>query len=315
VPSGQTTATLCYDADFYPFGAERTYTNTCSQNYKFTGKERDPESNLDDFGVRYYASNMGRFMSADSPFADQHPDEPQSWNLYSYATNNPLHYIDSNGRVKEDANGNVVFDKTSSGTFPFMNNAPVTLGNGQAGTITITWKADFGTIYADDGTKIQASKATSDMSVVVHDENGKVVQQGGSEVLGNGYSDSADCHGTTFANGQVWIDNDQVPALIKGDGYEQTTKPGPGDVGVFTKTGDLSTTVHSVKVDQVDSKTGKVEEVTSKGGITPKVETTPEKAWNDPAQLQYYKQPKKAVHPNPDYAGMSGGCYAEDEWY
>jgi len=36
------TGAVCYDADFTPFGAERTYTNTCTQNaYKFEGKERD----------------------------------------------------------------------------------------------------------------------------------------------------------------------------------------------------------------------------------------------------------------------------------
>ena len=32
---------------------------------KFTGKERDTESNLDEFGARYYASTMGRFMTPD----------------------------------------------------------------------------------------------------------------------------------------------------------------------------------------------------------------------------------------------------------
>ncbi len=34
-------------------------------NYKFTGKECDPESNLDNFEARYYASAMGRFMQSD----------------------------------------------------------------------------------------------------------------------------------------------------------------------------------------------------------------------------------------------------------
>ena len=66
VPSGQNTATMCYDADFEPFGGEHAYTNSCSQNYKFTGKERDSESNLDNFGARYYASTTGRFMIPDA---------------------------------------------------------------------------------------------------------------------------------------------------------------------------------------------------------------------------------------------------------
>jgi hypothetical protein len=30
--------------------------------YKFAGKERDSESGLDNFGARYDASSLGRFM-------------------------------------------------------------------------------------------------------------------------------------------------------------------------------------------------------------------------------------------------------------
>ena len=63
VQAGQTS--LCYDGDFYPFGGERIITNTCSQNYKFEGKERDTETGNDDFGARYYTSRLGRWLSAD----------------------------------------------------------------------------------------------------------------------------------------------------------------------------------------------------------------------------------------------------------
>lgn len=62
VQAGQTTP--CYDGDFYPFGGERVITNTCSQNYKFEGKKRDPETGSDDFGARYYSSRLGRWLSA-----------------------------------------------------------------------------------------------------------------------------------------------------------------------------------------------------------------------------------------------------------
>ncbi len=33
--------------------------------HKFTGKERDSESGLDNFGARYNSSTMGRFMTPD----------------------------------------------------------------------------------------------------------------------------------------------------------------------------------------------------------------------------------------------------------
>ena len=95
VQAGQTSP--CYDADFDPFGGEHVVTNTCPQNYKFTGKERDAESGLDDLGARYYSSQYGRFMSGDLVFADQHVADPQSWNLYTYVRNRPLGYIDPTG--------------------------------------------------------------------------------------------------------------------------------------------------------------------------------------------------------------------------
>ena len=63
-----------------------------------TGKERDTESGNDYFEARYYGSSMGRFMSPDpSGLLAQHPEDPQSWNLYVYARNNPLIYLDPNG--------------------------------------------------------------------------------------------------------------------------------------------------------------------------------------------------------------------------
>jgi RHS repeat-associated protein len=86
------------ETDYYPYGGE--YPPFCStisdQKFKFTGKERDSETGLDYFGARYYGSNMGRMLSPDSG-VDQHPDDPQSWNLYAYARNNPIVLVDPTG--------------------------------------------------------------------------------------------------------------------------------------------------------------------------------------------------------------------------
>ncbi len=80
-----------------PFGELLTSLSGDATEKHFTGKERDTESGLDYFGARYYGSNMGRFMSPDHPLIDQHPENPQSWNLYAYARNNPLINIDPTG--------------------------------------------------------------------------------------------------------------------------------------------------------------------------------------------------------------------------
>jgi len=62
-----------------------------------TGKERDSESGLDNFGARYNASSLGRFMSPDPLMASATVYNPQTWNRYTYALNNPLKFIDPDG--------------------------------------------------------------------------------------------------------------------------------------------------------------------------------------------------------------------------
>jgi len=71
---------------------------TDPNHYKFTGKERDSESNLDYFGKRHYGSTLGRFVQADPLFLElSRSKNPQRLNLYTYTINNPLKFIDPNG--------------------------------------------------------------------------------------------------------------------------------------------------------------------------------------------------------------------------
>jgi len=98
------TGSLCYDADFFPFGGEHDFTNTCSQNYKFMGKERDPETNNDDFGARFYASAYGRFLSADwsstpTPVPYANLTNPQTLNLYAIVSDDPESFADLDGHL------------------------------------------------------------------------------------------------------------------------------------------------------------------------------------------------------------------------
>jgi len=81
--------------DFLPFGEQ--IAGDTGTVLKFTGKERDSESGLDNFGARYNSSSFGRFMTPDPDNAGARLEAPQSWNAYSYVLNNPLKYVDPFG--------------------------------------------------------------------------------------------------------------------------------------------------------------------------------------------------------------------------
>jgi RHS repeat-associated protein len=115
---GQTDASaqLINPLDYRPFGG--VFSGNTNDPYLFTGKERDAESGLDNFGARYFGSSMGRFMSPDfgGPAGLSHPDpvpwadleNPQTLNLYSYGNNNPVSNADDDGHDVNicDNNGN-----------------------------------------------------------------------------------------------------------------------------------------------------------------------------------------------------------------
>jgi RHS repeat-associated protein len=105
--------------------AELNRIGSCS-----TGKERDTESGNDYFGARYYSSAMGRFMSPDKPFADQHKSNPQSWNLYSYTRNNPLRFVDDNGEAVKETSNTVYYNVSGKTATEAWNNAPAAAGLG-----------------------------------------------------------------------------------------------------------------------------------------------------------------------------------------
>jgi RHS repeat-associated protein len=94
--------------DFHPFGEEIQSGiggRNSAQGYggqdlirrKFTGYERDIESDLDYAQARYYSSKLGRFYSVDPEGAGAYEENPQSWNAYAYVGNNPLNFTDPDG--------------------------------------------------------------------------------------------------------------------------------------------------------------------------------------------------------------------------
>lgn len=96
--------------DYLPYGEEigagvggrmtsQGYSQFDGVRQKFGGHERDAETSLDYMKARYFSSAQGRFTSVDPVgLTFSRLIDPQQFNRYSYVRNNPLKYVDPDGR-------------------------------------------------------------------------------------------------------------------------------------------------------------------------------------------------------------------------
>lgn len=103
--------------DFMPFGEELYISvggRSSSINYgssaddirqKFTGYQKDAETNLDFAEARMYENRYGRFTAVDPLLVSGKVEEPQSWNRYAYVLNQPLILVDPTGCDAEGSLG------------------------------------------------------------------------------------------------------------------------------------------------------------------------------------------------------------------
>lgn len=88
--------TIQWEADYFPFGSERTViTSLIDNHYQFTGDEYDSETAYNYAVARYQAGRWGRFLSPD--LLGGSVTNPQSLNRYAYVLNNPCTLIDTLG--------------------------------------------------------------------------------------------------------------------------------------------------------------------------------------------------------------------------
>lgn len=85
---------LTHQTEYTPFGEILADENNNFNNrYKYNGKELDAETGLYYYGARYYDPVISNWLSVD-PLAEKYP----GWSPYNYTLNNPMIYIDPDGR-------------------------------------------------------------------------------------------------------------------------------------------------------------------------------------------------------------------------
>jgi len=91
-------AAVLEENNYYPFGLKHYGYNSTSGNpdyrYQYNGKELQDDTGMLDYGWRQYMLELGRWGVID-PLAEQ----MRRHSPYNYAFNNPIEFIDSDGRL------------------------------------------------------------------------------------------------------------------------------------------------------------------------------------------------------------------------
>ncbi len=101
---------VLHEESRYPYGVQRQVKGEGSMakgestaDYVYTGKEYDEETGLIYFGGRYYAPELGRWITPDPLLVEKDPkksiDVPEELNLYAYVRNNPMRFVDEHGYI------------------------------------------------------------------------------------------------------------------------------------------------------------------------------------------------------------------------
>ncbi len=144
--------------DYYAFGVTPTKAYQEQINWgdphidamRFAGHQREflgfinteNTEYLDYMHARYYDPNLGRFLSVDPSRSSVSYQLPQTWNRYSYVVNNPLTFVDPDGRATiliRDKNGFRFADDDNDDGIPddMQGDDPDTSGQGIFGSSNI----------------------------------------------------------------------------------------------------------------------------------------------------------------------------------
>lgn len=100
------------ESNYYPFGMKHSGYNSvvtstsASYKYRYNSKEYQDELNLNvyDYGFRHYMPDIGRWGCID-PLAEK----SRRWSPYNYCVDNPIRFVDPDGREVINIEGGVRF--------------------------------------------------------------------------------------------------------------------------------------------------------------------------------------------------------------
>ncbi|MFT5915402.1 MAG: hypothetical protein ACI81T_001903, partial [Bacteroidia bacterium] len=180
-------------------------------------------------------SLAGRFLSID-PLASKYPDIAP----YAFVMNNPIRYLDPDGRIVVDANGNIIATKVGETTEGDYDDTTYSQNGNEVIVNEIIAKFDVLEIYTNDNTAIKVIRFTGYARKLTTSENGiekgscfEPLQDGDMEIIRNIDSEQScrgtNCHGLTLGRGMLRIGVLEAKKIIERE-YTDVTSPSDAEV-------------------------------------------------------------------------------------
>ncbi|WP_317206380.1 RHS repeat-associated core domain-containing protein [Chryseobacterium sp. MFBS3-17] len=163
--SGNGGAEIIKDNQYYPFGLshyvnESGYAGNRSYQYQYNSKEYQSDSGMYDYGARFYMPDIGRWGVVD-PLAEIY----RRHSPYNYVVNNPIRFIDPDGRGVADIRINGGASDKALAELQKSAGTDITLSrDATTGNVTYTQN----TTGALSGNASEVAKIINDHSVLVN---------------------------------------------------------------------------------------------------------------------------------------------------